>query len=134
MSDDLRYHTSRWRKLREQVLRDEPLCHYCEAKGIHTLATTVDHVVPVARGGDFWERENLCGACLSCNSSKADTPVELWLGCSEDGTGLFWDQLPMQDAGRGKSNQSSSPNRWWHFHIRETQNPRRVTTCPRQLI
>lgn len=134
MSDDSRYHTARWRRLREQVLRDEPLCRYCARKGIHVPATTVDHIVPVARGGGFWDRNNLCGACLSCNSSKADTIVELWQGCSEDGSGLYWDELPMQDAGREKSNQSTSPNRLWHFHACETRNSREVATCPVSLI
>lgn len=39
-------------------------CFYCGQK-----ATTIDHVVPVSRGGRH-SIGNLVGACLSCNASK----------------------------------------------------------------
>lgn len=44
------------------LLRD--LCSYCPSP-----AVTIDHIVPLSRGGtnDWW---NLTGACKSCNSSK----------------------------------------------------------------
>lgn len=94
MSDDARYHTSRWTKLRASILRRDPLCRYCAARGRAEAATTVDHIVPVARGGLFWSGDNLAPACASCNYSKADTPLDEWLagGCGTDGFGSFWDQ------------------------------------------
>jgi 5-methylcytosine-specific restriction endonuclease McrA len=57
----------RWQRLAALVLaRDRRICHYCGG-----YATTVDHVVPKARGGsDTWE--NLVAACRSCNTSKHD--------------------------------------------------------------
>lgn len=94
MSDDPRYRTSRWTKLRAAVLRRDPLCAYCRARGRAEAATTVDHIQPVARGGRFWDQGNLAPACLSCNSSKADTPLDEWLagGCDQEGYGGFWDE------------------------------------------
>jgi len=94
MSDDPRYRTSRWTKLRAAILRRDPLCRYCAARGRAEAATTVDHIVPVARGGAFWSQDNLAPACLSCNSSKADQPLDEWMaqGCDLGGYGGFWDQ------------------------------------------
>jgi 5-methylcytosine-specific restriction endonuclease McrA len=42
-------------------------CAYCGAQ----VDLTVDHRVPLSRGGDD-SMENLIPACLSCNSSKHD--------------------------------------------------------------
>jgi hypothetical protein len=60
------YGTGAWKKLRLSVLsRDGYICAYC---GLD--ATTVDHVVAVARGGDMFDRENLVACCSRCNSAK----------------------------------------------------------------
>jgi 5-methylcytosine-specific restriction enzyme A len=44
------------------VLRDHPLCSTCLAEGRVEVATEVDHVIPLAKGGtdDF---ENLVAIC-----------------------------------------------------------------------
>jgi 5-methylcytosine-specific restriction endonuclease McrA len=48
-------------------------CSYCGQP-----ADTVDHVFPVARGGDsHWL--NLAPSCKSCNSSKGDKDLNTWL-------------------------------------------------------
>lgn len=47
-------------------------CSYCPAP-----ATTVDHVVPLNRGGSHAEG-NLAPACRSCNSSKGDKLLIEW--------------------------------------------------------
>ena len=60
------YGTAQWKKLRLSVLsRDGYICAYCGQD-----ATTVDHVVAVARGGDMFDRENLVACCKICNSAK----------------------------------------------------------------
>jgi 5-methylcytosine-specific restriction endonuclease McrA len=59
---------------RKNILRrDAHKCQYC---GRSDLALTVDHVIPVSRGGDeTWE--NLVCACVRCNNKKGDcTPEE----------------------------------------------------------
>jgi excisionase family DNA binding protein len=44
-------------------------CHYCQ-EALHPLRNfTVDHVIPVARGGSN-DRSNLVAACRRCNISK----------------------------------------------------------------
>lgn len=48
------------------LLRDSYRCAYCDKK-----ATTIDHVIPISRGGkNVWE--NLVAACAKCNNHKAD--------------------------------------------------------------
>jgi 5-methylcytosine-specific restriction endonuclease McrA len=60
--------TSKWRRIRAQVLRrDQNTCFYC---GGH--ANTVDHIVPrsklVDQNADTLD--NMVAACVQCNSSK----------------------------------------------------------------
>lgn len=62
--------TSKWRKIRKQILdRDGHQCAYC---GAH--ANTVDHIVPLARGGSD-DESNLVACCGACNYSKRDKIV-----------------------------------------------------------
>jgi 5-methylcytosine-specific restriction protein A len=68
------YHLARWRRLRRDVLADDPLCVRCAVVGRATRATDVDHRQP--HGGDpllFWARENLQPLCASCHSVKTST-------------------------------------------------------------
>jgi hypothetical protein len=59
--------------------RDGYLCRYCQ-KQLTRFTATLDHVTPVAEGGDN-SIENLVTACLDCNSRKdkravGDFPAE----------------------------------------------------------
>lgn len=53
-----------WRKLRAQVLEEEPFCRLCGAPGVE-----VDHIIGRARGGTD-DRSNLRGLCHSCHAIK----------------------------------------------------------------
>ena len=44
---------ARWRKLRAQILMDEPLCRECRKAGRIVPATDVDHIVARADGGTY---------------------------------------------------------------------------------
>jgi 5-methylcytosine-specific restriction protein A len=55
-----------WQELRRVQLARQPYCDACEA----TTDLTVDHIVPLARGGRS-EMSNLQTLCRSCNGSKA---------------------------------------------------------------
>ena len=59
---------------RAAILRRDPVCCYCG----YAEAVCVDHVDALARGGRD-AVDNLVGACRSCNSSKCDSPLLLWL-------------------------------------------------------
>lgn len=62
--------TGRRRKVFE---RDGYRCRYC---GIELTDPTIDHVMPVSRGGTDG-MANLVTCCYSCNNAKADmTPEE----------------------------------------------------------
>lgn len=57
------YSTARWRRVRKDQLRKEPLCRACKRQGIATPATVCDHVDP--HKGDllkFWRGpfQSLC--------------------------------------------------------------------------
>ncbi|ONK65067.1 uncharacterized protein A4U43_C07F33260 [Asparagus officinalis] len=51
--------------------RDSYTCQYCSSKE----SLTVDHVVPMCRGGE-WTWENLVTACSRCNSRKGQKTLD----------------------------------------------------------
>lgn len=59
------------------ALRDKYTCQYC---GEHlTIKTaTVDHIIPRCKGGKT-DWHNVVLSCYSCNTSKGDMPVQLYL-------------------------------------------------------
>lgn len=63
--------TPEWREIKQGTAG---LCMYCACKA--TL--TIDHIEPIARGG-LHDPDNVVPACKSCNSSKNDTPLLIWL-------------------------------------------------------
>lgn len=60
---------------RNLLLRDDNTCQYCGYVGYST-ELTVDHVVPVSRGGPADKWENVVIACKKCNWRKADRKPE----------------------------------------------------------
>jgi 5-methylcytosine-specific restriction endonuclease McrA len=74
-----------WEKVRAAVLRDEPLCRPCRARGRVTAATAVDHIRPRARGGTD-DRENLQPICAACHEAKTlEDRGYAPRGCDADG-------------------------------------------------
>lgn len=62
---------SRRRLLRESIhFRERGLCFYC-LRRVSRLGRSLDHVVPLARGGDNSYR-NLVSCCTECNSRKGE--------------------------------------------------------------
>ncbi len=61
---------SKWRKIRERILkRDHYLCQECKRNGITTRATQVDHIINKANGGTD-EDSNLQSLCYPCHKAK----------------------------------------------------------------
>ena len=57
----------KWRELRQHILRrDNYECAYCGQQ-----ADTVDHIIPLSKGGTHHET-NLTSACAKCNYGKKD--------------------------------------------------------------
>ena len=61
------------KRFRRSILDEWPECAYCGRKH----PTTLDHVVPRAKGGSQ-DRRNLIGACGACNLEKSDMPWFEW--------------------------------------------------------
>ena len=60
--------TRAWSKIRERILiRDGYCCQYCGSED----ATTVDHMLPISKGGTD-DPDNLVAACTRCNYSKGN--------------------------------------------------------------
>ena len=57
---------AKWQKLRRLILDADDTCHICH----HPGADTVDHLVPIAAGGDPHDPDNLAPAHRICNSRK----------------------------------------------------------------
>ena len=57
-------------KLRAQLLKREPLCRLCLAKGRVTPATIADHVTPIAKGGAVYDITNMQPVCRGCHDAK----------------------------------------------------------------
>ena len=54
------------------------VCHYCE-KSVPPKDLTLDHVVPVARGGQT-TKGNCVPACKDCNNQKKNLLPQEWEG------------------------------------------------------
>lgn len=59
-----------WRKIRAQVLeRDNYLCQIRGPK-CTGVATAVDHIIPVASGGPWFDPAGLRACCVNCNNGR----------------------------------------------------------------
>ena len=77
-----RYNDSLWKRTRLQILqRDGYRCKIGLTK-CSGLATAVDHIVPLAYGGQKYEASNLRATCASCNSTRSNKlrrkPSRVW--------------------------------------------------------
>ena len=67
--------SARWRKLRAEKLRANPVCEECEANGRSTMATEVHHIKPVESVPYekdmerlMFNRANLLSLCHACHT------------------------------------------------------------------
>jgi 5-methylcytosine-specific restriction endonuclease McrA len=56
-----------YRQARAELLRDEPLCHWCH----RNTATELDHLVPHDAGGTL--EDGYVASCKPCNSARGAT-------------------------------------------------------------
>ena len=70
------WHTRAARRLRDQVIREEPTCRL-RLDGCTGLSTTVDHIIARSKRPDLvLVRSNLQGACAKCNYKRGRDPIE----------------------------------------------------------
>ncbi len=70
MTSTQRGYGYKWQQARLAFLREHPLCAMCQAEGLVTVATVVDHIIP-HRGDQslFWRRSNWAPLCAHHHSS-----------------------------------------------------------------
>ena len=64
-------------ELRASLHRSQPYCVYCRKPLVRKKAT-LDHVLPVSRGGETTP-DNLTISCRACNTCKGARLPEEWL-------------------------------------------------------
>lgn len=73
---------SKWRTARSQALaRAAGVCEIRTASVCTTVATEVDHIVPLSQGGHPLDQANLRAACRACNlnrNAKSPFVVNPW--------------------------------------------------------
>lgn len=70
-------HTRAWRRLRDQVVAEEPTCRLRFPRICTVVSTTADHIVTVTEQPELaLERTNLRGACGPCNEARRAVPDE----------------------------------------------------------
>jgi len=63
--------TRAWRKLRDQVVREEPICQLQLDDGCNWWSQTADHIINRADRPDLaMDRTNLRGSCFHCNAVR----------------------------------------------------------------
>lgn len=69
---DKLYKTSRWRKLRQTIIRrDFGLCQECKRRNRYTKGTVVHHIVEAREDITlFWEGTNLELVCDACHNRE----------------------------------------------------------------
>lgn len=55
-----------------------PKCLYCSRR-LTTETATLEHLDPVSRGGERWNRDNLALSCETCNVCKGNRTLDEWL-------------------------------------------------------
>jgi 5-methylcytosine-specific restriction endonuclease McrA len=74
--------------LRRRILRrDSGLCQICEKSGRFSLASEVDHIIPLSKGGSD-DEDNLQSICRSCHDDKTRTDLGMKAKTAIDASGL----------------------------------------------
>lgn len=90
-------------------------------------STSLDHVVPGARGGSWSDFANLVTSCWPCNTGKSDFTIEEigWSLLSEDDAHSDWDGLT--DVYRALWENAGGPDSSYHRRWMRLLAPPRTT-------
>ena len=84
--------TWRYRRWRAHKLAAAPLCAHCAAEGLTVAATELDHIVPLAHGGELMDEANVQPLCEAHHAAKTDREL-LTTTFRMDGCRQFRDKL-----------------------------------------
>jgi 5-methylcytosine-specific restriction protein A len=73
--------------IRQEVLRANPLCVKCKAKGIVRMTREVDHIVPLYKGGKE-SPSNRQGLCTECHKEKTQVDLGSKITSGSDAKGM----------------------------------------------
>jgi 5-methylcytosine-specific restriction enzyme A len=81
------YKTRMWERRRIQVLTRDPFCADGRVCGGKAPSMEVDHVKPLAEGGERYAMANLRGTCTACHEAKtaAENGIRFSRGVREGG-------------------------------------------------
>lgn len=99
------YDSRHWRRFREQILRERPLCEDCEALGLAVRGSDCDHRVALKDGGAAYDPANIAVRCHACHSVKT-AHQDGGFGNKRKG------HTPIK--GAGADGWPLDPNHWWH--------------------
>lgn len=58
------------------VLKFGKVCWYCGLPLVRRRMMTIDHIIPVSKGGDLFDLNNLAITCSQCNKAKSNKSLE----------------------------------------------------------
>ncbi len=118
------YNTGQWQRLRIAKLVETPLCEVCIRREVVEVATVVDHVLAIAKGGEpFPALHELMSMCAPCHNIKtramdsADSTGfrRAFKGCDVDGNPIDpdgWEHPPTaRPVAPGATSSRERPNR-----------------------
>jgi 5-methylcytosine-specific restriction endonuclease McrA len=99
--------SDRWMQFRYTYLIEKQqegalTCVYCNKTDLHiyspdeSILATVDHIHPLSRGGDRYDKNNLCIACSRCNQKKQ----------SKFPLNFFWEYQPWCNVQQNKQKET----------------------------
>ena len=79
-TQDLRfYHSSVWLRFRKMVLAKRSLCEMdCKDRGLLNPGKDVDHIKPLAKGGEPLSEDNVRVGCHACHSRRTARDQSGW--------------------------------------------------------
>jgi 5-methylcytosine-specific restriction endonuclease McrA len=60
-----------WNDMRMMILERDQYCGYCHIE-LDKKTMTIDHMIPMSKGGEIHCPSNMVASCKKCNSDKED--------------------------------------------------------------
>jgi len=71
------YHTARWTRESRRFRESHPFCERCKKRGKLVPSQVTDHIIPVEKYPDFWDKNNWQALCKTCNIVKGNEDKQL---------------------------------------------------------